>query len=271
MCSLQPPHRHRRRRDCLCCSRREPCRAGRCLRLANRTSLFRGVLIPRTCRVPSDRSSDSGSMIARVESGYPAARHARTRARERGTGYWAVQPPAAPTLSSWREMRRLCRERRTWGGGAVWAVRLVAFVARVRPALVSGSESGFLVGMAGLFRRWRSASAVPPTRSSIGPATSPAAPRPARVRTAAGVDRAPMPRPWLTPRTAPLTPPMTPPATAPATAPAVPVTAAAASSPARSVPLSSPMRLSRMRGSVTPKPDRDQCSSHVTHRVTTAH
>lgn len=155
--------------------------------------------------------------------------------------------------------------------GAVWAVRLVAFVARVRPALVSGSESGFLVGMAGLFRRWRSTSAVPPTRSSIGPATSPAAPRPARVRTAAGVDRAPMPRAWLTPRTAPLTPPMTPAATAPATAPAVPVTAAAASSPARSVPLSSPMRLSRMRGSVTPKPDRDQCSSHVTHRVTTAH
>jgi hypothetical protein len=71
----------------------------------------------------------------------------------------------------------------------------------------------------------RTASAAPPTTSTTGHSTSPAAPSAASVSAAAGVERLPLLTPLRIPSTVPRTPPTTPLTTAPDSAPAAAVVA----------------------------------------------
>jgi hypothetical protein len=112
-----------------------------------------------------------------------------------------------------------------------------AFVAE---AFVAGGAAA-LAGVADdwPFDRWdnsRISNAVPPTASSTGHSTSPAAPTAPSVSAAAGVEWLPLLNPFRTPAAVPLTPPMTPLTAAPPTAPAAAVVAFAVRVTTRTAP-----------------------------------
>jgi hypothetical protein len=76
---------------------------------------------------------------------------------------------------------------------------------------------------------WRTKSAVPPTPTSTGHSTKPAAPTAPSVSSAAGVEWLPALTPFRIPAAVPCTPPMTPVTAAPPTAPAAAAVAFAVS------------------------------------------
>jgi hypothetical protein len=89
------------------------------------------------------------------------------------------------------------------------------------------------------FDRWdnsRISNAVPPTASSTGHSTSPAAPSAPSVNAAAGVEWLPLINPFRTPAAVPRTPPMTPLTAAPPTAPAAAAVAFAVRVTTRTAP-----------------------------------